>query len=130
MRLTLIGAVALGGALGSVARYMLSLAIQNATGSSFPLGTLIVNVTGAAILGFLMQLFVMRTASTPAFHVMLTAGFCGGYTTFSTFSYETIRLIEQGAWRNASAYVIASVLLSLGGVLLGVRIASMTRSTA
>ena len=115
----LIGYVMLGGALGTVARYLLSTWIQTKTGSAFPLGTLLVNVSGSILLGLLFRFALETPAVTPDMRALLTTGLCGGYTTFSTFSYETAALIEEGDWTRATVYVGLSVLLSLGGMFLG-----------
>lgn len=115
MRNTL--AVALGGAVGTLARYGLGTWIQRAT-STFPLSTLVINVTGSFLLGFLMR-WLLSTTATPELRVALTIGVCGGYTTFSTFSYETARLIESGSWARASVYVAASVVVSLVATFAG-----------
>jgi fluoride exporter len=122
-RFLLVGYVGLGGAVGSVARYLLTVVIQQHAGSGFPFGTLVVNVTGSIVLGFLMRYGLETAATSPEMRLLLTTGFCGGYTTFSTFSYETARLLEDGEWRRGATYVLASVLLSLGGMLVGFALA-------
>jgi CrcB protein len=122
MRTTL--AIALGGAVGTVARYGLGSWIQRAT-STFPLSTLVINVTGSFLLGFLMR-WLLSTAATPDLRAALTIGFCGGYTTFSTFSYETARLLESGSWARATTYVVASVGVSLVATFAGFAAAART----
>ncbi len=112
--------IAFGSALGGVARYLLGGLIQRESASTFPLGTLIVNVTGSFLLGLLYRYAVDSAAITPEIRGMLTIGICGGYTTFSTFSYETVRLLEDGEYPRAMAYVGLSVVLSIGGALLGI----------
>jgi fluoride exporter len=112
--------VALGGAAGSVTRYLLGTAVQLRSGADFPLGTLLVNLTGSLLLGFLLRYLLETPAATPEVRVLLTTGFCGGYTTFSTFSYETLALIQDGDWRRAALYVAISVAGSLLGVMLGI----------
>ena len=104
--------VALGGALGSVARFLLGNLIQERAGPGFPLGTLVVNVTGSLLLGFLAE-STMANAASREVRVFLTAGLCGGYTTFSTFSLETVRLLETGDHRRAALNVAGAVVLSL-----------------
>lgn len=115
----LIWSVALGGALGSVARYLLTSLIQTRTVDPFPLGTLIVNLTGSILLGFLLRYALETPAISPDMRGFLATGICGGYTTFSAFSYETAALIEDGDWRRAGLYVGLSVTLSLAGTFLG-----------
>lgn len=119
----MIWSVALGGAVGSVARFLLSSLLQRSTGSVFPVGTLLINLTGSILLGFLMRYLVDGAQVTTTTRALLTTGFCGGYTTFATFSYETVALIEQGDWRRASTYVALSVGLSLVGTIVGIGLA-------
>jgi CrcB protein len=115
----LIAAVAIGGALGSVARYLLGAFIQDRVSMALPLGTLVINVVGSLLLGFFVQVGLDTSAFSPEIRFFLTTGFCGGFTTFSTFSYETFRLIEDGEYGTAGAYVTGSVVLSLLGCALG-----------
>jgi fluoride exporter len=121
--LFLVGYVAAGGALGSGTRYLLGAAIQERAGPGFPLGTLIVNVTGSLLLGFLLRFALGGAAVSPEVRLFLTTGFCGGYTTFSTFSYETVRLFEDGDYRRAVLYIALSVALSIAGTWLGFSLA-------
>lgn len=111
--------VALGSALGGVARFLLGGFIQERAGSTFPVQTLVINVTGSFLLGFIQRYALDSSALAPEIRAMLTIGFCGGYTTFSTFSLETVRLMEDGDWRRAGLYVAGSVILSIAAVLLG-----------
>ena len=110
-------AIALGGAVGSVARYVLGGLIQRGS-SVFPYGTLTINVTGSLLLGFLAR-YLLDTSAPVELRAALTIGFCGGYTTFSTFSYETMVMLERGEYGRAAAYVSASVALSLLGTFVG-----------
>ncbi|HET7584733.1 MAG TPA: fluoride efflux transporter CrcB [Gemmatimonadaceae bacterium] len=111
--------VAVGGAIGSVARYALTGFVQARANSVFPSGTFVVNLAGSLLLGFLLRYALETPAITPEVRALLTTGFCGGFTTFSTFTYETAALIEDADWRRAALYVAASVLLSLVGMFLG-----------
>jgi fluoride exporter len=115
--------VALGGAAGSVARFGLSTAAQTRWSGALPVGTLLVNVTGSVLLGFILRYALDTPAVSPEMRALLTTGFCGGYTTFSTFSYETVALIEDGDWRRAALYVLLSLAVSLAGVWLGMTLA-------
>ena len=115
----LIWYVALGGAIGSAARYVIGLSVQSRTGFDFPVGTLLVNLTGCVLLGFLVRYALATPAVSPELRVLLTTGLCGGYTTFSTFGYETVALIEDGDWRRAALYVGLSVVGSFVAILLG-----------
>jgi CrcB protein len=116
----LIWYIALGGAAGSVTRYLVGVAVQSRSGADFPVGTLIVNLSGCLLLGFLIRYALATPAITPEFRALLITGLCGGYTTFSTFSYETVTLIQDGDWRRAGLYVGLSVGGSVLGVLLGI----------
>lgn len=111
--------VALGGAVGSVARYLLSILMQARSGAGFPLGTLVINISGSLLLGFLLRYALDSSAISPEFRALATTGFCGGYTTFSAFSYETAILIDAGDWKRASLYVTLSVVGSVAGTFLG-----------
>lgn len=109
----MIWMVALGSAAGGVARYLFGSVLQRASGTTFPIWTLVINVTGSFLLGFLMRYLVEGVPVSAEVRALLTVGFCGGYTTFSTFSYETVTLFAQGEWRRGSLYVAGSVTLSL-----------------
>lgn len=115
----LIVAVALGSAVGGVARYLLTDAVQLRTGTSFPLGTLVVNVLGCFMLGVLTQLILQNGQASPRLRALLTTGLCGGFTTFSAFSLETVRLLEDGNVVGASGNVGLSVALGLAALWLG-----------
>jgi CrcB protein len=112
--------VALGSAAGGVLRYLLGGWIQDRAGTSFPIQTLVINVTGSLLLGFLQRYALESTAISAEVRTMLTIGFCGGYTTFSTFSFETVRMLEDGDWRRAGLYIALSVALTVGAALLGI----------
>lgn len=109
--------VALGGALGAVARYGLGIAVFRLTGPGFPLGVMAANVIGS----FLMGVFVVLAAHRGLTHLspLVMTGLLGGFTTFSAFSLETMTLFERGAVGQAALYVMLSVGLSLGGLALG-----------
>ncbi|HTT67649.1 MAG TPA: fluoride efflux transporter CrcB [Gemmatimonadales bacterium] len=115
--------VAIGSAAGGVLRFLLGTLIQQKTGSTFPVGTLAINVTGSLVLGFVVRYALATPAIGPEFRALLTAGLCGGYTTFSTFSYESVALIEEGAYHRAAWYVGLSVVLSLAATFIGIGLA-------
>jgi CrcB protein len=121
--MNLLWYVAIGSAVGGASRFALSSFIQQRAGV-LPVGTLIVNITGSLALGFLLRYALGSTSVSAETRALLTTGFCGGYTTFSTFSYETVKLIEDGDYRRAATYVIASVALSLVATFLGIIAAS------
>jgi len=112
--------VALGSAIGGVARYLVGGWVQQRSGTTFPVQTLLINVSGSFLLGLVQRYALETTALSPEVRTMLTIGVLGGYTTFSTFSYETLRLVEDGDWRRASAYILFSVVLSIAAALIGV----------
>jgi len=112
---------ALGSALGGVGRYWLSGVIARRFGEAFPVGTLVVNATGSFVIGFIASLTrpegrLLMSASGRQF---LMVGICGGYTTFSSFSLQTLNLAREGEWFYAGANVVASLLLCLLAVWLG-----------
>ncbi len=108
------------GALGCVTRYFLSGWVYGLLGRSFPYGTFAVNVVGAFIIGLIMEMGMRSTLIPANLRTGLTVGFLGGLTTFSTFSYETFRLLEDGEFLIASANVLASVLTCLLFTWLGI----------
>jgi CrcB protein len=116
--------VFLGAGLGGIARYVVSLWIQQGAGTAYPWGTLVVNVTGSLLLTTAYGSLVGTTASAE-WRAFLGIGFCGGYTTFSTFSFESLRLLQGGQWLRAMSYVASSVFLSLLAAVLGFRIAAL-----
>ncbi len=113
-------AVALGGALGALLRYGLSLGVRLSLGGAPLCATLAANGLGALLLGVLVGYAARNTAlnATPLL-LFLTTGFCGGFTTFSTYSMETLALLRAGLWREALAYALGSLLLGLGAAALG-----------
>lgn len=111
--------VAFGSAVGGVVRLLLSGYIQQRVGEAFPLGTMVINITGSFLLGFLIRFALGTPDISPEIRAMLTTGFCGGYTTFSTYSYETATLIEDGRYERASLYILLSVAIALLGVFVG-----------
>ena len=107
--------VALGGAIGSVARYMTVFAATRAFGAGFPVGTMLVNVIGSFIIGIAFFLLATRTHLSP----LLITGLLGGFTTFSAFSLDALRLWESGQPLQAVVYVIGTLVLSLIAVAAG-----------
>lgn len=113
--------IAVGGAAGAVARYLVDTAVSERVAGSFPWGTLVVNLSGTFLLGLLATLALDRSVLPSAIRPPVLIGFVGAYTTFSTWMLETWRLAEQGAWVDAFANVVGSVVL--GFVALGAGIA-------
>jgi fluoride exporter len=116
-------AIALAGSLGAVARYGVEGLISRRAPTAFPWGTFVVNVTGSFLLGFVFTLLTERVAAEPWARSAVTIGFLGAYTTFSTLSFETYRLLEDGAHglavANALGSMVAGLLAVYGGVVLG-----------
>jgi CrcB protein len=110
--------VGLGGLLGSVARYWISGLAATHVGEEFPYGTFFINVTGSFILGVLVGALTPRPGGHP-WGLFLGTGFCGGYTTFSTFSVETIKLLEEGTAGAAALYLVASPLFGVAAAAAG-----------
>jgi CrcB protein len=102
-----------------VGRYLLGGLVQRLIAGTFPAGTLFVNLTGSFLLGLILRYAIETPAVTPELRALLTVGLCGGYTTFSTFSYETVALLEDGDWSRAALYVALSLGLSLLATFLG-----------
>jgi CrcB protein len=118
----LVLAVAIGGAIGSVARYLVAIGSGKAFGTNFPWGILIINVTGSFLIGMFIGLFALRWNLPEPVRVFLTVGICGGYTTFSTFSLDAFYLMERGEAIAAVAYMVGSVVLSVGALVAAIHI--------
>ena len=110
--------VALGGALGAAARYGVSGWVQNLAGSGFPAGTMTVNVMGSFLLGLSLR-YMEALPVTPELRALVTIGILGGFTTFSTFSYEAVALLQDGEWGRAGSYMVGSLVLAVVAVILG-----------
>ena len=113
-----------GAGLGGLARYVAGAWIMTKYGGRFPLGTLVINVTGSFFIGVLMTLFIERLDPHPNWRLFLVVGVLGGYTTFSSFEYEAYQAVRDGARWMGMLYVTASVLLGYIGVWLGAALIS------
>lgn len=109
--------VGFGGFIGAVCRYLLGMLPIN--GFDFPFTTLLINFLGAVLIGAFSQLPILQSNTNPQMILFLTTGICGGFTTFSTFSLETVKLFESGRISWGLLYIFASVILCLGAILLG-----------
>jgi CrcB protein len=109
-----------GAAAGGVARYAISAAIMQRVAGRFPLGTLVVNVTGCFLIGVLMSLFTERGAPHPGLRLLLVTGVLGGYTTFSAFAWESFEAVEEGSFGIGLANLAGSVILGYLAVWCGV----------
>lgn len=114
--------VFLGGGLGSVLRYLISISL-NRTSYSIPWGTLTVNIAGSLILGFVLGVSFKSGFLNNSYLLFLASGFCGGFTTFSTFAYENQSLLRTGDLLNFSIYTFGSVILGILAIILGVFLA-------
>ena len=115
--------IALGSALGGAARYSLGGLVQRWAPGEFPLGTLAVNVVGSLVMGFLVRYALETPAISAEARAFLTIGVCGGFTTFSTFSYESAAMLERGEWSRLALYVGLSILLTVACVVIGAALA-------
>jgi fluoride exporter len=112
--------VFIGGGAGAVVRYVAGTAIMQRFGGSFPLGTLVINVTGSFLIGILMTLLTQRLEVSPNWRFLLVVGFLGGYTTFSSFEYETVQAVREGSAAAGMLNVFASVAAGYLAVWLGI----------
>jgi CrcB protein len=115
--------VGLGGFLGSVARYLASLAALRLGAASFPAGTLAINVAGSLLIGLIYGWSAATGGIAPGWRLFLATGFCGGFTTFSAFSFECITLLKEGNLWYVFLYICGSVLSGIGACFLGLQAA-------
>jgi len=122
---TTILVIALGAAVGANLRYGLSIWAAQQWGATFPYGTLLINVLGSFAIGVVMVLLTTRLAVSDVWRLLIVTGLLGGFTTFSTFSYETYGLLVSGSWLEAGLNIVGSVGLGLIGVFLGAGLARL-----
>jgi fluoride exporter len=111
--------ISVGAIVGANLRYWMAQQVTKLTSPGFPFGTLAINISGSFVLGFFLVWTTERVVADPRWRVLIAVGFCGGYTTFSSYAYETFALMEQGQWFSAIANMLGSNVLSLLGVVLG-----------
>lgn len=111
--------IALGGALGSVARYWVGSTVAGRMGTRFPYGTFVINLTACVIIGFSLTYLGKRAGLSPAWRFLIPVGFIGAYSTFSTYEWETLSTLRAGAFAMAGLYAIGSLVLGLVAVWLG-----------
>ena len=116
--------IALFGAIGTLARYGLQGLVHTRMGTTFPYGTLLINLTGCLLLGFIGQLTLNRMLISSELRIAIAVGLFGGYTTFSSFGWETAKMLEDGEWLRATTYVGASVIAGLLLSVAGIRLAN------
>ena len=115
--------ISVGAVLGACARYLLSNYVARHAFSGFPYGTLLINITGSLLLGFFLIVATERLFVADRWRLLVAVGFCGSYTTFSSYAFESFALIEQGQWSQVAWNVIGSNVLCLGAVVLGAALA-------
>ncbi len=113
-------AVFIGGGTGAVLRYLAGVLAVKVLHVNLPLSTFVVNIAGCFVLGFLFALFVSKPEINPALKLALTAGFCGGLTTFSTFSFEMFEMLKNAQYMQVSVYLVSSLTVGLLAVWIGV----------
>jgi len=118
-----LAAVAIGGAAGAVMRWLMASAVQRLAGGSFPWGTFAVNALGSFLLGFLFVWLIERSTASELLRLAITVGFLGAFTTFSTYSLESVRLLQEGALQMAFGNIVGQVVLCLSLTWLGVQCA-------
>lgn len=117
--------VAMGGALGAVARYLTVTGVGRVLGTGFPYGTLTVNILGSFILGLLVEAFALKWNVSQEVRAMLVVGVLGAFTTFSSFSLDAILQLERGNLGGAAVYILSSVTFSVLGLFAGLRLARL-----
>ena len=117
--------VALGGGLGSVTRYLAGGWVASRLGVAFPYGTLLINITASFIIGFFLAFAQDRAALSPNWRLFVAVGFVGGYSTFSTFEYESVRLMQDGQMLLAAIYMAGSVAAGLVATITGITLGSL-----
>ena len=117
--------IAVGGALGSMARFWVGSAVASRLGTKFPYGTFVINITACAIIGFSLTFLAKRTDLNPAWRFLVPVGFVGAYSTFSTYEWEALSTLRSGAFSMAALYAFSSLFLGLVAVWCGVLIAEM-----
>ena len=109
-----------GGGAGSVVRYALGMGVNRLVESTFPYGTLVVNIIACLVLGTVVAMADDRQLLGSSTRLLMAVGFCGGFSTFSTYSLETIQLLQRGQYSTAMLYVVSSVVLCLGATMAGI----------
>lgn len=117
--------IALGGALGSVARYWVGTTVTNRLGAKFPYGTLVINLTACVAIGFALTFLGKRAGVSTAWRYLVPVGFVGAYSTFSTYEWETMSLLQAGGFPVAAVYAFGSLVLGLAAVWCGMLAAQL-----
>lgn len=114
--------VAIGGAFGSVCRYLVGVGAGRLLGPDFPFGTMIVNITGSFIMGLFIELLALKLDGSESLRLFVAVGILGGFTTLSSFSLDTVVLFERGSAATAAVYVAGSIILSLAALVAGLHL--------
>lgn len=117
--------IAVGGALGSVARYWVGSTISGRIGTKFPYGTIVINLSACIIIGFALTYFGKRADLSPAWRFLVAIGFIGAYSTFSTYEWETLSTLRSGAFLLAALYAVGSLVLGLAATWCGTALADL-----
>lgn len=117
--------LALGGALGTISRYLVGVYSAKLFGTGFPYGTLIVNTVGSFIIGFFMTVFLGKLSLDPLWRLFIAVGFCGGFTTMSSLTYETFAIMMDGDYIKAGLNVLLNMVFSFGSAFLGIVLAKI-----
>lgn len=117
--------IALGGALGAIARFWVDSAVASRLGTKFPYGTFVINITACVLIGFSLTFLAKRTDLNPAWRFLVPIGFVGAYSTFSSYEWETISTLRNGDFSMAALYTFGSLFLGLLAVWCGILLAEM-----
>ena len=118
-------AISLGAIVGANARYWMGRSALRLLGPVFPYGTLAINVLGSFVLGFFLVWTTQRGMVDPRWRLLIAVGFCGGFTTFSSYAFESVALMEQGQWLLVATNIVSNNLLSLAAILAGMALARL-----
>ncbi len=117
--------IAVGGALGAIARFWVDSAVAMRLGTKFPYGTFVINMTACVVIGFTLTFFARRTDLNPAWRFLIPIGFVGAYSTFSSYEWETLSTLRDGNFAMASLYAFGSLFLGLVAIWFGILLAEM-----
>lgn len=117
--------VGFGGALGSITRYLVGGWVANRLGAAFPYGTLLINITASFIIGFFLAFAQERASLSPYWRLLIAVGFIGGYSTFSTYEYESVRLLQEGEILLGAIYLLGSMAGGAMAAIIGITLGTL-----